>query len=782
MSTITIIRVIALATQIPAMFRCLAQYFQGTGGIDLPRERNLGIFIQLQESQLLSFSSFFKCMLVNNCAVMIQIANSPYVFVITYIIYLNTDEYWNQVRSLPPVSFPYCQRVLHACLAPRVSSVVSGHFRSYGVSLLFAFKALSTSPRDIAVRRYTYKAGTLIQTTVLDDYRRLACIYHCPCSWRQQTPTKLTKIETIFKNTMKKAMGRAENEPTHAAIYTFLSAAPTMTNSRVEALGTGSQPPYIKIAKGFGRDFITDDNIISQVNKGGYKLGIVGDSLWSDMYPKELYSFVETSSSYSQETVDHYVQETMKHKLEEPSWNFLITHVNGLDHAGHHAGYYSEEVLEILLRNDELLDDYSRRMNNDTLLVAFGDHGVIPEEGLHGGGSKLEIEAGLFAYTKKGFNFRNFANPETLPEKTKYLVRRIVEKIKDMPGFLNRGAFSQLDIVPTTAAIFNVPIPFKSIGVIIPELLHYDVKSTRFVSESLYELLMDHIINFLQVYHYYEFAYTNYGEMEKQWLEFDSACKEIKRELPKLLERLKEAMRVEDGYVGNDLVSEILEEEWTEYENTIEKTMNIIKMIRERLEKQREDFINQWCAVKGFYLYSSWFMRVLVTVSLALTIFIIGFIIHQAQYQALSEYTPYGIALIVQIGLLALIAFFPALDHIAVPLVFTLGFYIICAQAWIIYKYFSNAKAFIRSANKFSIIAVVVLYAYHSLGCTMITINDPCIFIHLHSSNSWICAVYGLYSRVCLFDDCNQRKARAWQNCGGGSVGINTSLHGMSQF
>ncbi len=27
-----------------------------------------------------------------------------------------------------------------------------------------------------------------------------------------------------------------------------------MTNTRVEALGTGSQPPYIKIAKGFGRD------------------------------------------------------------------------------------------------------------------------------------------------------------------------------------------------------------------------------------------------------------------------------------------------------------------------------------------------------------------------------------------------------------------------------------------------------------------------------------------------------------------------------------------------
>ena len=41
------------------------------------------------------------------------------------------------------------------------------------------------------------------------------------------------------------------NSKENAATYAFLSDAPTMTNSRVEALGTGSHTSYVKIATGF---------------------------------------------------------------------------------------------------------------------------------------------------------------------------------------------------------------------------------------------------------------------------------------------------------------------------------------------------------------------------------------------------------------------------------------------------------------------------------------------------------------------------------------------------
>ena len=58
----------------------------------------------------------------------------------------------------------------------------------------------------------------------------------------------------MYKNTMVATMGYAQEEPAKAAIYTFLSGEPTMTNSRVEAMGTGSQPAYIKIATGFANE------------------------------------------------------------------------------------------------------------------------------------------------------------------------------------------------------------------------------------------------------------------------------------------------------------------------------------------------------------------------------------------------------------------------------------------------------------------------------------------------------------------------------------------------
>ena len=50
---------------------------------------------------------------------------------------------------------------------------------------------------------------------------------------------------------MTNAIRYAQADPTKGAIYTFISKEPTMTNSRVEAMGTGSHPPYVKVATSF---------------------------------------------------------------------------------------------------------------------------------------------------------------------------------------------------------------------------------------------------------------------------------------------------------------------------------------------------------------------------------------------------------------------------------------------------------------------------------------------------------------------------------------------------
>jgi hypothetical protein len=50
---------------------------------------------------------------------------------------------------------------------------------------------------------------------------------------------------------MQHAIRYGREDPIKGAIYTFLSKEPTMTNSRVEALATGSHPPYVKVATSF---------------------------------------------------------------------------------------------------------------------------------------------------------------------------------------------------------------------------------------------------------------------------------------------------------------------------------------------------------------------------------------------------------------------------------------------------------------------------------------------------------------------------------------------------
>ena len=47
-----------------------------------------------------------------------------------------------------------------------------------------------------------------------------------------------------------------KEEPDSSATYAYLADEPTMTNSRVEAMGTGSHTSYVKIATGFQNAYV----------------------------------------------------------------------------------------------------------------------------------------------------------------------------------------------------------------------------------------------------------------------------------------------------------------------------------------------------------------------------------------------------------------------------------------------------------------------------------------------------------------------------------------------
>uniref|UniRef100_A0A9L0SL68 Phosphatidylinositol glycan anchor biosynthesis class O n=1 Tax=Equus caballus TaxID=9796 RepID=A0A9L0SL68_HORSE len=99
------------------------------------------------------------------------------------------------------------------------------------------------------------------------------------------------------------------------------------------------------------------------------------------------------------------------------------------------------------LPNQELVE----RLENDTLLVVIGDHGMTMS-GDHGGDSELEISAALFLYSPAAlFPSAPPEEPEVIP---------------------------QISLVPTLALLLGLPIPFGNIGEVIAELFS-EVKDSQ---------------------------------------------------------------------------------------------------------------------------------------------------------------------------------------------------------------------------------------------------------------------------------------------------------------
>ncbi|MDR3547428.1 MAG: hypothetical protein P4M11_03995 [Candidatus Pacebacteria bacterium] len=393
----------------------------------------------------------------------------------------------------------------------------------------------------------------------------------------------------------------------------------------------------------------------------------------------------------------------------------------------HALTYNSPEVVHILHDTDEQIEDYIHLISNDTLLITFGDHGSIIKEGTHGGGSKEEIESALFTYTKKGFSFHQFKDPRNLSPKTRELLHLANERVPDLVPFLNRDYYQQYDIVPTMASMFNVPIPFTSIGVVIPELMHYPVGQANFVSGNLYELLLDHVINYLQFYTYYKYTKKG-GIMSNQYKKIKKFHASIKPRVVALLKQYHSAAQFERKFVtGNS--SRRLEQEAAQYLSFVENCFSVMRDTRYVLTDLQQQFVNQWCTVKNFYLYSSWGIRVLVTVSLALTVFIFGFVISQSAYQALAGSAKSYIAvLVMQLIVLAVVAVFPSLSWAAVYAVFLAVLGIIATQCYTIYRNIGDVKSFIVGSSIPSVVAVGLLYTFHFIACTMDTINNPGTF------------------------------------------------------
>lgn len=129
--------------------------------------------------------------------------------------------------------------------------------------------------------------------------------------------------------------------------------------------------------------------------------------------------------------------------MDSGEWDVLIIHFLGVDHCGHKHGPHHPEMAKKLSQMDQVIQGLVEHLENDTLLVVTGDHGMTTN-GNHGGDSELENSAALFLYSPTAlFPSAPPEEPEVIP---------------------------QISLVPTLALLLGLPIPFGNIGEVIAEV------------------------------------------------------------------------------------------------------------------------------------------------------------------------------------------------------------------------------------------------------------------------------------------------------------------------
>lgn len=109
-----------------------------------------------------------------------------------------------------------------------------------------------------------------------------------------------------FQNNLRIIHELTQSAPTHTRLYKFVADPPTTTLQRLKALTTGTLPTFIDMGSNFATPEINEDNIIDQLKAHGKKTVFMGDSTWTDLFPKRFdreYSF-PSFNIFDLDTVD----------------------------------------------------------------------------------------------------------------------------------------------------------------------------------------------------------------------------------------------------------------------------------------------------------------------------------------------------------------------------------------------------------------------------------------------------------------------------------------------
>lgn len=241
----------------------------------------------------------------------------------------------------------------------------------------------------------------------------------------------------------------------------FIADPPTTTLQRLKGLTTGSLPTFIDAGSNFNGEVIEEDNLIKQMFLNDKTVFFAGDDTWNALFSPFL---AEQSRPYESlnvwdlDTVDNGVISFFKEHLFEKTpaqreWDVLIGHMLGIDHVGHKYGPNHFTMREKQLQVDNFIRQIMESIDEDTLLVILGDHGM-DHTGNHGGDSRDELESTLWLHSKKHGMWDHYSD-ET------YDTSELGKNYRQV---------NQIDLVPTLSLLLGLPIPFNNLGWPIREI------------------------------------------------------------------------------------------------------------------------------------------------------------------------------------------------------------------------------------------------------------------------------------------------------------------------
>lgn len=270
-------------------------------------------------------------------------------------------------------------------------------------------------------------------------------------------PTVEGQQPHLFHHNLPVLYETALHSPSNAFLLPFIADPPTTTLQRLKGLTTGTLPTFIDAGSNFAGTAIDEDNIVAQLRNAGKRVVHLGDDTWHALFPgyfeEELTRPYDSFNVWDLHTLDNGVNEhlfPLLHPENATKWDVILGHYLGVDHAGHRYGPDHAAMAAKLAQMDRVIRDVMNAIDDDTLLVVLGDHGM-DSKGDHGGESDDEVEAALWMYSKKP----TFG-------------RRNSESVKP-PRTAKERPIPQIDIVPTLSLLLGLPIPYNNLGSPIEE-------------------------------------------------------------------------------------------------------------------------------------------------------------------------------------------------------------------------------------------------------------------------------------------------------------------------